>query len=257
LIRIDHRTGSAELQPYFKRWGVEAMISQLEFADFAFTGNGQSGRVVVGVERKTIRDLVNSMESKRFAGHQLPGLLDNYHDVFLVVEGVWRRGEDGSIEELRKGWQTLYQGGRRLVHYRGVDNFLTTMSLCCGVLVKRTLDAPETAAAIVNLYRWYEKRWEQHESHKAVYAPAEVSRRGKGVLDVRPSNADPPLVLKMLMQVDGMGQELAERAVAKMPIRWNEEKDWMRVEGIGRKKADLIISGLRELMRNLGHEPAP
>lgn len=250
MIRIDHRTGSAELQPYFRRWGVEAVIAQLQFADFAFTGNGQSGRVVVGVERKTIRDLVNSMETKRFAGHQLPGLLDHYHDVYLVVEGVWRRGEDGSVEELRGGWQTLYQGGRRLVYYRGVDNFLTTMSLCCGVVVKRTLDAPETAAAIVNLYRWYEKPWEEHGSHKAVYAPGEVARR-RGSLDIRPSNADPPLVLKMLMQVDGLGQELAERAVAAglgsalEMVRW-EEAEWRRVKGIGKVLAERI-------RKELGH----
>ena len=61
MILIDSRIGSAELAPLISTPNI---LCQLEFADFTFSGNGPAGQVAVGVERKTIMDLLQSMAKR-------------------------------------------------------------------------------------------------------------------------------------------------------------------------------------------------
>ena len=115
MIQIDERTGSAELQSLFPP-GVPTIVGRLEFGDFAFLGNGPEDEPVsIGVERKGIRDLLNSMVTGRLVGHQLIGLVNNYHYVYIVVEGLWRfNPTDGMMEEHSNGgWVPIQLGSRR------------------------------------------------------------------------------------------------------------------------------------------------
>ena len=95
MILIDDRMGSKELLPLFRPYDVTVELSHLEYADIAFFGNGPTGPELVGIERKTLHDLVNSMRSRRLSGYQLPGLMAAYAWVYIVVEGVWRAGDGG------------------------------------------------------------------------------------------------------------------------------------------------------------------
>jgi ERCC4-type nuclease len=89
VITIDRRTGSGELLPLFPK-GV-AELGCLEYGDFAWIGKGPEGLpLAIGVERKQIHDLVNSMASGRLQAHQLPGMINTYKISYLVIEGIWR-----------------------------------------------------------------------------------------------------------------------------------------------------------------------
>ena len=164
MIQLDDRTGSIELLPYFKPYDVTVESTRLEFGDAAWLGKGENSEVLVGLERKTIGDLISCMWDKRFAGYQLPGLLKTYDWVYLVVEGVTRAGKSGALESLwRKDWRTVSVGAKPIL-YREVSHFLSTLQNRVGVIVHSTSNEEQTAAYIVSEYLWWQKPWTQQSS---------------------------------------------------------------------------------------------
>jgi len=136
---------------------------------------------MVGYERKNLHDLVASMRSKRLSGHQLPGLLDTYQVVYLVVEGILRAGGRGAAETwVRKDWVALTTGSQPIL-YREIDHYLATLTHLAGVTVVQTSNPTQTAAMIASRYRWWlDKEWAQHRSHIEIYAPADIGQVGRG-----------------------------------------------------------------------------
>lgn len=239
-VWLDDRIGSRELLPFLRQQGVYADLARLEYADIAFGGNGPDGGVMVGIERKTVGDLISSMTSKRFAGHQLPGLLEGYHVVYLLVEGWMRPGKDGLLEEMSSGRWRAKRRGSKLVTYRAVDGWLSTMEAVCGLRMRYSLDILETAHVIKGLAEWWARPWADHDSHRAVYAP--VSGAGP-VAFVRPN-----IVWKMAAQLPGVekrGREIARRFATPLAMCEATEDDWRAVKGIGKVLAGNIVKLLR------------
>ena len=107
-VQVDDRVGSRELLPELKRLHIPAEKVRLPFADAAFEGNGPAGPVKVGIERKTIYDLMQSMTTGRLSAHQLPGLVQNFDHRWIVVEGPSRPAKTstspaGPRDALRSG----------------------------------------------------------------------------------------------------------------------------------------------------------
>ena len=67
----------------------DSIIVRMDYGDAMVTGNGPCGQVDIGIERKRIGDLVNSITTGRLSGHQLPGLLAQYYKVYIIVEGMY------------------------------------------------------------------------------------------------------------------------------------------------------------------------
>src|SRR5574341_1238250 len=111
MILLDDRAGSKDLAPFMPK-SVPFTLTRLEYGDVAFSGRGPSGVCTVGVEIKKIPDLVDCIYSGRFAGHQLPGMLDTYDYCYLLVEGATRAGKLGTLEYRRAGgkWAEPYGG---------------------------------------------------------------------------------------------------------------------------------------------------
>lgn len=171
MITVDDRIGAKELVPYMPRHLVE--VRRLDYGDACMQGNGAGGMpVCIGVERKRIRDLVNSMTSGRLSGHQLIGLCNTYHVVVLVVEGRYRQAGNGVLEVWcgrDAGWQILAQG-RHTHMFRDIMAFLHTLSNVAGIKVWHTADVAETAAYIASMHYWWTaKEWEEHRSHTDPY----------------------------------------------------------------------------------------
>src|SRR5271166_1849574 len=62
----------------------------LHAGDFSFLGNGPNDEPwTIGIERKRMRDMVNSIRGGRFSGEQLPKLL-NYDRAYLIFESRWK-----------------------------------------------------------------------------------------------------------------------------------------------------------------------
>jgi len=167
MLSVDYRIGSGELARYFHPFGINPTRTKLEFGDFAFEGNGPNGKVTVGIERKRIEDLLDSMTSKRLSGHQLLGMSDLYDYGYLIVEGIWKPGQHGELLIGKPGgWNT------KQTPYRAIDNYLATLELRAGMMIRRTAQPEETVFVVVDLYRyWTEKLWKEHRSHEEIYAP--------------------------------------------------------------------------------------
>lgn len=243
MIRLDDRVGSGELLPLFRPFGVSVEKVRLEFGDLCWQGNGPKGLCMVGVERKRIDDLVQSMQSGRLSGHQLPGMVENYDFGYLVVEGFWKA--DPQTGELlvsmgRDRWV------KRGIQVRAIHNYLFGLSLRAGMLVWRTGTDRETVEFVVDQYRmWTEKRWDEHKAHEQVYTGgasmdlSEEQREGGGGRRLY-LNVKPPTNAELLASVmPGLGKKLAYRVGKKfgtpMQMMLAEADRWAEVKGVSVK----------------------
>lgn len=245
MIEIDRRAGSVELATIIKAYGsrtaTKTQVVELEFGDFAFAGNGPHGTCKIGVERKTLKDLLNSMRTGRLAGHQLPGMLRAYDYCYLVVEGIYRGNpETGLLEHaVRGGWREVRIASSGFMH-AAVDNYLTSLETQTPIHIRNCATLHDTALFLVNLHQWFQKRWDSHQSCKVIYDPFPAR-----ALFQRTS-----LVRKIAAQLPGIGYtksagiEAVFPAVVDMVVA--DEKDWAKLPGIDKVLSRRIVRALTE-----------
>jgi ERCC4-type nuclease len=160
MIVIANDNGSRELAPYFTRRGIEVVVDEMEFSDFAFEGHTVQGTTgSIGVERKTIPDLINCMHDGRFADHQLKGMLSTFEECYLLVEGVYNEASDGTV--------TYWSNGRERytkVTYKQLDKFLLTVTRQAGFRILKSCGKDQTATIVGNLYEHCQKPIDDHQS---------------------------------------------------------------------------------------------
>ena len=179
-VYVDWRTGSGELLSTLQTVGLRAELAgpgkgQLEAGDFCFMGYGHRGLCMVGIERKTITDLLGCMRDNRLVDIQFPRMLKLYDHRYLIIEGLNRAHPDTGI--LQQGWQNrdgkLYWQdvllGRQRFMWQDFDGFLTTLEHS-PVRIRRTYDEWQTARTIRAMHHWYTKcTWDRHKSLKGLY----------------------------------------------------------------------------------------
>jgi ERCC4-type nuclease len=233
-IYIDRRIGSAELYTPLQNRGVPVELTTLEFGDVCFIGYGPETQIVVGVERKRITDLLQSLISGRLSGHQLPGLVESYAYRWLLVEGSYRESPDGFVEIPRGHgkWDVIR------LQYTALENYLVTLCLRGGIHVQRTYSVHESAAWLDALHRWWTRKdWADHRSHLALHQSADYA------IFLRPT-----LVHAMAAQLPGIDQKAKDiavkfKSVADMVAA--EEPEWRTIPGIGKTLAARIHKALR------------
>lgn len=234
-LLVDRRVGSSELFARLRERRVPCELTTLPFGDFAFATVGANGQAVaIGVERKRIRDFVQSVHTGRLAGHQLPGLTDLYTHRWLVIEGAYRVGRLSEQIEIRTGtqWQPVFSS-------LGFDRALLTLELRGGLRVKRTVDEAETAHFLDALHGWWTmKDFAEHRSHLALHLPPD-----------RAVFVKPPLVQRVAAILDGIGFTKAH-AVARhfrsvRDLVDASEEQWRQIPGIGTKLATRLHQSLR------------
>lgn len=244
MISIDSRKGSGDMRDLFPR-DMDVSITTLDFADFFFLGNGPDGSLTtIGVERKAIRDLLNSMVTGRFSGHQLPGLIQQYDYVYLLVEGVWRFNPDSGVMETLNGafWTDLCIGQRRFMA-KEVVGWLNTLSIKAGVHVVYSTSRRESVQTICALYHWWNSK--QFDSHISYLSPNKTHRGYQGEVAL----TKPPLVRRMASELAmvgwGKSKGVADRFSSVMEMVLASEQEWMDVPGIGRTIAQSAVKELR------------
>jgi ERCC4-type nuclease len=252
VLELDPRIGSVELAPIISQFGVQASTSrQLPFGDACWEGRGPGNKaVMIGVERKRIDDLLQSMQSKRLQGYQLPGMAEMYDYAYLVVEGFWRPSRDGATIEVMIGPRWV----ERAISPAAVNNFLMSLSFRTGLVVWRTGMDWETALFLVHQYRMWRKPWEEHQAHDAVYAPAESGRGGRRFTLVPRKHSLKEKVALQLPGLDGKAKHVADgfKSVREMANAsaedWAEVK-WLTTKGesrrLGKAAADRIVKLIR------------
>jgi ERCC4-type nuclease len=168
-VLIDYRAGSKELLKYppFDECGELCEIKSAKgeaAGDVMFYGNGAQGRVSVGVELKSIDDLMSSSSNGRLQGTQLPVMLDEYDVVWLLYYGDVRPAPGScALQIWRKGqWRNHYVGNRQ-VPYSYFSGFIISLQEV-GINVAHARDISEAAAWLAELVRWRTKPWHKHKS---------------------------------------------------------------------------------------------
>jgi len=251
LILLDSR--EQDILPCFRPYGCELSTTTLEFGDACWSGNGAEGEgaLLVGVERKKIRDLVNSMRDRRLGGFQAPGVASTYDVRYLVIEGIWQCGKTGALEELRgREWRVLGGTKKQPVLWVEVDSFLASLEEFFGFRVRQTKNEQETAAFIVSRYKYWQKAYEKHSTHKQVYAPEPTNGIGRKARFIsleddirRTCGPNAVYTWKMAAQLPGLDRraEIVAREFKEPEEMFNATaKDWKRA-GLGPKTVETLM----------------
>lgn len=239
MILVDSRIGSCELLPYIKKRGVECEESLLDFGDVYFEGNGKDGRNSIGIERKTIQDMLNCIQDNRYLD-QRRGMLATYNQCYLLLEGRWQPNyRDGTLMEgrPRRGNEPFWQPVKfcsKPVMYSTLRRYLYSIS-ASGVVVMYTSEMQHTAYDITEMYHYWNKPWSSHTSLLGVHSVAIPDMRDK-----------PSLCRRWASSIQDVGVKLsleAERLFKGSPVKLanSAETDWVRIKGIGVKSAQNIM----------------
>jgi len=240
MIDIDDRIGAVELSKHLPKDLVN--VERLKYGDARFFGNGPDGPVPVGVERKRIHDLIQSMEDGRLSGHQLVGLVSRYQVVYILVEGIWRTDPvEGVLQTYRKGsWRPLCHG-KRAYMTRDIINYLNTLEVLCGVHVWRSDTIQASCHWLLGLYRWWQKDWSEHKSHLRFQTNVPM---GQSI-----GLKKPTLLRRILQQLPGVGWERAKTMESHftsiLDLVLADEKELQAIPGIGKKMAKNIRNALQ------------
>jgi ERCC4-type nuclease len=221
--------------------GYSVELCPLDYADCAFVGNGPNGVPVgVGIELKKLKDMLSCITTGRFSGHQLPGLVQNYDEVWLIVEGIYRPSpKDGVLETLYgRSWETVRLGARAWM-YRDFESFLTTMEVKGGIRIRRTTSRDETARVVGALYSWWcNSDYDEHRAHLTFNRA-----RDQALL------APPSLKHEIAACLPGLGYMKGGAAAGHFDsvqaMILADEKEWMKVPGIGKGLAKKIVEAVQ------------
>jgi ERCC4-type nuclease len=235
-LRLDSRAGSAEFYAPLVAAGLSPTLDIMPSGDVEIMGCGPGGRpLMVGVEFKTVRDVLECVRSGRFA-EQARGMRARYEVRWLLIEGEWQT-EDGLLEvRERRGYR---ERGRYTL--QEVVAWVLTMAQSGGVLTWRTRDRAESVAWLRALYWWWtSKDFEEHRAHLQWYTPP--------LTDANPFE-EPTLVQKVAAILPGIG---AERALAASDAFGSvremvnaDELAWSAIDGIGAKTARKVVEAVR------------
>lgn len=237
---VDPRIGSVELIKYLQ---VPSEVTKLEFGDVSFAGWGPDETVLsVGIERKTIRDLVNSIQSGRLSGHQLIGLLEWYHVVYILIEGAFR--VRGNVVEVMEGgkWKPLHSNVKpgHTFGYIEIANYLNTLANITNVKVWMTENIQTSALWIRHTYYWWQKKYEDHKAHLDFHQGP--------VLPKRMRMTRPTTLQRMIKEIPGVGWDRAMEITKLFPtmeeVMRATDKDLIRVPGVGKVLSKEIFKEL-------------
>lgn len=234
MIYLDDRTGSRELHAAIlslDRRDAVSSIMRLDYADAFFVGNGPKGNVSIGVERKSVTDLVNSINEGRLVGHQLPGMLDTYDHSCLIVEGGWRRNpRTGGIDLYRDPEPRPRAGGSTpggswypapfRMTWDQLQGYLHSLAVIVRFPHYRTRNLAETAALIATMYSWRQKPWGNHSAHLQFHRQqVEHVRLVKAPLLVRVAKEFPGIGWQRDWECDRLYKSVVEM-VNQTPDQW-------------------------------------
>jgi ERCC4-type nuclease len=207
----------------------------------AICGNGPHGPVLVGVEVKSVYDLVSSINTGRLQATQIPAMLATYDINWLLYFGSYRPGKDGRLE-IRAGdkWKALKLGDRP-VPYGYMEALLLDLA-ALGVHVHRVHDIREAAQWLGVLYRWWSKAWSKHHGMRTLDNSRDLS--------LMPGmDADTLQRAKVAAQLPAVGFERALAAAqhfSSVSAMINASPDeWAQVPGIGKVVARAVVEAIR------------
>lgn len=237
MLYIDPREGSKDLLDPVARTGTPVRATHLEFGDCSFLGQGPSGEIPIGIEYKTVSDLLASLQDGRLLGHQLPGMLNSFEVCYLLVEGVTSADTDDAIRYLSKRGE--WKKHPSSLKYSNLVGWLNTLASCYGARVLYSSNLLTSAVTVASIYRWWQKPYADHGSSVVVHQPSFL----------RPLER-PTRLMRVASVFPGVGGEKLHAIEAKFDnVRHMVNSPpmvWRTIEGIGPKTAAAIEKFLTE-----------
>lgn len=237
---IDDRAGSIDLMQHEPLLST-AEICRLDSGDAMILGDGPDGPLLVGVEVKSIYDLIGSMQTGRLQATQLPALISTYDVRWLLVYGSYGPGPGGLLQIYGKRGPQKFRLGRRPVPYGYVEAFLCDVA-AVGVRVKNVPSSYAAAQWVGILHRWWSKPWSKHKGLRSFDNSHSVS--------LMPSmDSQTHFRACVASQLPGVGYERAVAAAKHFPsieaMVAASVSDWQSVPGIGKVVANAIYQAVR------------
>lgn len=219
-----------------------AELTRLESGDAMLLGHGPAdSTVLVGIEVKSIYDLIASINTGRLQATQLPAMIAAYDVRWLLYYGTHRAGRDGALE-IGKGhnWRR-HRLGSRSVPYGYLHALLFDLA-AVGMSVACVASEADAAAWLACLYRWWTKPWSAHRGLHTF----DNSRN----LSLMPGMDDATWMrARIAAQLPGIGFERAVAVAAHFStvgaMLTATESEWARVPGIGKVIAKAVVNELR------------
>lgn len=237
---IDDRAGSRDLLPYLAKLHIPASLGRLEFGDIAFPGRGPGEDWLhIGVEYKSLSDVLTCITTGRLAGHQLVGMQRDYDVSWLLIEDIWQTDPGTGVicTRARGEWRPLKLGPR---HYMGrdLDGFLLSITQQSGIRIHRTADKVQSAIWLGALYKWWtNKTWDEHQTLQTFDLSGPVVQIGA-----------PEVARRVAKELAGVGWKKSARVAEHFgsvdAMCAADEHEWEQIDGIGKVLARRIVAQL-------------
>ena len=242
MIIIDDRAGSKGLADFPPMEGRH-VLGRLDFGDAMLTGHGpESSTITIGVEVKSVSDLLSSVATGRLAGHQIPGLLKGYDHAVLDVHGECRPGINNMLQ-VRRGpkWST-YRIGSKPVPWSYIEGFLLTAQMFSPLRIKWCYDLYEVAVWLAVFDHWLEKPWEKHRG----LAVFDKSREQSAPVGANPVETQIAKIAAALPAIDWVrGWAAAKHFESVTEMMDAGVDDWMEIPGFGPVIAKSAVDAIR------------
>lgn len=211
--------------------------------DALICGQGPTGPLLVAVEIKELRELIQAADTGRLQAEpdgQLPVMLANYSQSWLLWYGVVRCGESGYLEEPRRNgsghtiWRPFTHNGDaegRPLKCSFLHGLLFAVARM-GVLVGHVSNTREAAQWLGDLHASWTKPWDDHTFTRTFRSAPRFPLHIDGV-----SERERRRARRVFDRYTGLGMERSLAAakyfgsVQEMANATPEE--WERVPGIG------------------------
>lgn len=236
------------------------VLCELDSADVCIQGNGPTGKVLIGIEVKSIHDLLSSAATGRLQATQIPNMLASYDIRYLLYYGLYRSSSIGGLQILRGSetkpkWVNEVTRAKKskkdknsgddtpkILPYKYLTHFLLSLAET-GVRVIHANDMADAAAWVASIYSWRSKPYDKHRSFHTFDNSQSVSLL---------PGLDPCIhqCASVAIKLPGLGFERAlvvaryfDGSIIDMVNAPTSE--WERIPGIGRVIAKTVTTALR------------
>lgn len=245
MILIDDRAGSKQLVDHSPLDKI-AVLSRLASGDVLILGNGPEGDVLVGVEVKSVMDLVSSILSGRIKETQIPQMLKDYQVSWLLVYGLYKEGKKGEMLVWKAGGWAPCQIGKRVIPYKLLESFYFSLS-AVGISTKEVASVKAAASWIGGLAKWWERSWESHSTFQAFDNTGQAGVKHEVSL-VPSMTENERLVAHVAAQLPGIGYKRAVTVAGRFntvrEMVGASEQEWLEIPGIGKVIAREVVKAM-------------
>ena len=251
-VLVDPRIGSRDLVEPLLRLKIPARLEHLEYGDVQMVRRGPDDRpVLVGIEVKTVNDVLACIVDKRFSGHQLPGLLASYEVRWLLIEGAMVCAPTRELLIARLDGKPPKRAavGERPWVYEAVQSWRRSVEMS-GCYTDNVPDRRSTVAWIASYYAWSRKRPEEHQSQLGIrlknlgVEQDPIDPLASYLVEVTPKMKVAASLLR------GIGVERARAAAAYFrsikSMVGAPASEWEKVEGFGKKLSTAVVTAIEE-----------